>query len=139
MRTSKLAAFAALTALTLLAGAAKATCTYPPAPAKIPDGNTATRDEMVAAKNDVAKYNADITAYQSCIKLESDNSIAELDKQTAGKSDDEKKALAAQKQEAERKLVEKNNAALDEVTAVVERFNEQLRAFNKKNPPAAKK
>ncbi|HKE45153.1 MAG TPA: hypothetical protein VKB41_11525 [Steroidobacteraceae bacterium] len=136
MTTSKLAALAALT---LLASAAKAACTYPTAPTNIPDGNTATRDEMIAAKNEVGKYNEAITAYQNCLKLESDNSIAELDKQAAGKSDADKKALEEQKKEAERKLVEKNNAALDEVTAVVERFNEQLRAYNKKNPPAAKK
>ena len=92
---------------------------------------------MIAAKQAVAKYNDEITAYQNCIKLESDGSIAELEKQA--KTDDEKKAFAAQKAELERKLVERNNAALDEVTAVVERFNEQLRAYNKKNPPAAKK
>ena len=134
MMTSKLAAIAVLT---LLAGAAKATCTYPPAPDKIPDGNTATRDEMIAAKQAVAKYNDEITAYQNCIKLESDGSIAELEKQA--KTDEEKKAFAAQKAELERKLVERNNAALDEVTAVVDRFNEQLRAYQKKTPPAAKK
>jgi hypothetical protein len=80
----------------------------------------------------VSKYNDDVTAYQSCIKLESD---AEVDKQSAGKSDEEKKALKA---EFERKLAEKNNAALDEVTAVVERFNEQLRAWKQKNPSPAK-
>jgi hypothetical protein len=135
MMTSKLAAIAALT---LVAGIANATCTYPTAPTSIPDGNTATRDEMIAAKNAVAKFNEEITAYQNCIKLESDNSMAELEKQAAGKGDDEKKALEAQKQEAERKLVQKNNAALDEVTAVVERFNEQLRAYNKKNADTKK-
>ena len=134
MMISKLAAIAALT---LLAGAAKAACTYPAAPDKIPDGSTATRDEMLAAKQAVAKYNDEITAYQSCIKLESDGSIAELEKQA--KTDEEKKAFAAQKAELERKLVERNNAALDEVTAVVERFNEQLRAYNKKNPPGSTK
>ena len=135
MMTSKLAVVAALT---LLAGAAKATCVYPAAPDKIPDGNTATKDEMIAAKQVVAKYNDDITAYQNCIKLETDDSIAALDKQGAGKTAEEKKAIEAQKQEFQRKLIEKNNAALDEVTAVVQRFNEQLRAYNKKNPPPAK-
>jgi len=134
--TSKLAAIAALT---LVAGMANATCTYPTAPASIPDGASATRDEMIAAKNAVGKFNDEITAYQNCLKLESDTSMAELDKQAANsKSDDEKKALAAQKQEAERKLVQKNNAALDEVTAVVDRFNEQLRAYNKKQSEGKK-
>lgn len=135
MMTSKLAAAAALI---LLAGAAKAACVYPAAPEKIPDGNTATREEMIAAKQEVSKYNDEITAYQNCIKLETDESIAALAKDSAGKSDAEKKELEAKKQEFQRKLVEKNNAALDEVTAVVQRFNDQLRAYNKKNPPPAK-
>jgi hypothetical protein len=134
MTTRKLAAVAALT---LLAGIAKAACTYPPAPDKMPDGNTATKEEMLAAKQAVSKYNDDITAYQNCIKLETDDSIAELQKNA--KTDEEKKAVETKKAEMDRKLVERNNAALDEVTAVVEQFNEQLRAYNKKNPPAAKK
>src|SRR5262245_4739643 len=130
MTTKKLAAVAALT---LLAGAAKAACTYPTAPDKIPDGNTATREEMIAAKQAVSKYNDDITAYQNCLKLEADDSIAEMEKNA--KTDEEKKAVETKKAELDRKLVERNNAALDEVTAVVERFNEQLKAYNKKNPP----
>jgi hypothetical protein len=134
MTTKKLAAVAALT---LLAGIVKAACTYPPAPDKMPDGNTATKEEMLAAKQAVSKYNDDITAYQNCIKLETDDSIAELQKNA--KTDEEKKAVETKKAEMDRKLVERNNAALDEVTAVVEQFNEQLRAYNKKNPPAAKK
>ena len=52
---------------------------------------------MLAAKQAVAKYNDDITAYQNCIKLETDGSIAALDKQGAGKTDEEKKAFEAQK------------------------------------------
>ena len=130
MTTRKLAAVAALT---LLAGAAKAACTYPTAPDKIPDGNTATKEEMIAAKQAVSKYNDDITAYQNCLKLETDESIAELEKNA--KTDEEKKAVETKKAELDHKLVERNNAALDEVTAVVERFNEQLKAFNKKNSP----
>jgi hypothetical protein len=130
MTTRKLAAVAALT---LLAGAAKAACTYPTAPDNIPDGNTATKDEMLAAKQAVSKYNDDITAYQNCIKLETDDSIAELQKNA--KTDEEKKAVETKKAEMDRKLVERNNAALDEVTAVVARFNDQLKAYNKKNSP----
>jgi hypothetical protein len=136
MMTSK---FAAIAALTLVAGFANATCTYPTAPTKMPDGATATRDDMIAAKNEVAKFNDAITAYQNCLKLESDSSMAEIEKQAAGKGDDEKKKVEQQKQDAERMLVQKNNAALDEVTAVVERFNEQLRAYNKKNSGSSDK
>ena len=135
MMTSKLAAAAALT---LIAGVAKAACVYPTAPEKIPDGNTATREEMLAAKQEVSKYNEEITAYQNCLKLETDDSIAALEKDSASKSDAEKKEIEAKKQELQRKLVEKNNAALDEVTAVVQRFNDQIKAFKAKNPTPAK-
>ena len=41
-------------------------------------------------------------------------------------------ALEAQKKEYEVKHTQKHNAAVDEVTAVVERFNEQVRAYKKK-------
>ena len=52
------------------AGYAQADCTYPRAPSSIPDGNTASKDEMIAAKNDVARYNNEMNAYLDCIKLE---------------------------------------------------------------------
>ena len=44
-----------------------------------------------------------------------------------------------QKAEMEKVQNQKQTAALEEVTAVTERFNEQLRAYNKKNPPGSKK
>lgn len=118
--------------LMLLAGSANAACSYPAAPTNIPDGETATREQMIAAKQEVAKYNEEMTAYLNCIKLEYDSSMAELAKQNAGKSGEEMKAFEAQKQESEKKQIAKHNAAVDEVTAVVDRFNQQLRAFTKK-------
>lgn len=106
-------------------------CAYPKAPESIPNGETATKEEMVAAKQAVGKYNDDMTAYLSCIKLESDEDIAAMEKD-ADQSEAGKKALAAKKQEYELKHTQKHNAAVDEVTAVVERFNEQVRLYKKK-------
>ncbi len=123
--------------LALLAGsglcgaAAHGACTYPRAPQNIPDGETATKEQMVAAKQDFAKYNEDMTAYLNCIKLEYDESLASMQKETPA-TDDEKQALEARKLEFERQQTEKHNAAVDEVTAVVERFNEQVRLYKKK-------
>ena len=51
---------------------AQADCTYPRAPDSIPDGNTASKEEMIAAKNEVSRYNTEMNAYLDCIKLEID-------------------------------------------------------------------
>lgn len=115
----------------LLGAVAHGACAYPPAPASLPNGETATKEEMLAAKQAVAKYNDEMTAYLSCIKLESDETLAAMEKE-ADTSDAGKKALEARKQEYEVKHTQKHNAAVDEVTAVVERFNEQVRAYKKK-------
>ena len=45
------------------AAQANAACDYPAAPGKFPDGTQATKDEMLAAKKSVVKYNADMDAY----------------------------------------------------------------------------
>lgn len=122
----------ALTAGTLVFGAAAhGACTYPKAPESIPDGETATQEQMVAAKKVFAQYNDDMTAYLNCIRLEYDEALAVMEKEK-GATAEERKAIEARKQEYERKQMQKHNAAVDEVTAVVERFNEQVRVFKKR-------
>ena len=64
-----------LTLLVSLLGSAahaQSTCTYPRAPDAIPDGTTATKEQMIAAKNDVNRYNTEMNAYLDCIKQEID-------------------------------------------------------------------
>lgn len=107
----------------LAAGPVHAACSYPKAPESIPDGNTATVDEMVAAKKAVEAYNKEMEAYLSCIKLEYDGTVAS---EGQGLSEERKKEL-------ERMQVQKHNAAIDELEAVAARLNEQIRAFKAKN------
>ena len=108
-----------------LAAHAHATCSYPQSPAKPPDGNTASRDEMVAAKKDFDRYNGEMNVYLDCLNLEMDAAPKDLSKL----SPDEKK-----KADQEAKiLVQRHNAAVDELQAVVGRFNEQLKIFKAKN------
>ena len=109
-----------------LSTAAYADCTYPRKPAKLPDGNTATRDEMVAANKLVKQYNADMTVYLDCIKTEYDGTTAKL---PADATEDQKKQLATV-------YARKNDAAVDELQGVATQFNEQLRVFKAKTPPA---
>ena len=107
---------------TFAAAQANASCDYPTAPGKFPDGSQATKDEMLAAKGLVGKYNTEMDTYLQCIKGEYDTSIA-------GLSSPSKEALA----KLEKAQVQKQDAALKEVTDVTERFNEQLRAWKAKN------
>jgi hypothetical protein len=102
--------------------AADPNCTYPAPAAAAPDGATATKDQMVAAKNDTGRYNTEMNVYLDCLKAAQDKlTPADPSKLTS----DQKK-----KNEAEIKaLVAKNNSAVDELQAVVGRFNEQLKAY----------
>jgi hypothetical protein len=104
----------------------QASCTYPAAPAAPPDGATATKDQMIAAKHDFDRYNGEMNAYLDCIKLEMDSAVP---KDTAKLSGDDKKKA----EEHEKMLVAKNNAAVDELQANVGRFNEQLKIWKAKN------
>src|ERR1700677_2839928 len=103
------------------AAVAQADCTYPRAPEAPPDGNTATKDQMIAAKHDFDRYNGEMNSYLDCLKLEMD----------AAAPKDPKKPTADEKMQAAI-LVQKNNAAVDELQAVVGRFNEQLKIYKAK-------
>lgn len=98
-------------------GAAQATCIYPRSPDKLPDGATATYDEMVAGQKVVQQFNEDINAYNACLDLEMES----LEKSGTYDENRLKELRAIQ--------AKKNNAAVDEVQSVADRFNEQLRVF----------
>ena len=117
----------AITALAALAGPVYADCSYPPPPTKIPDGNTATMEEMVEAKKAVTQYNKDINAYVACIKLEHETAVT-----NAGD-----KLTPEQKADMERMEVQKNNAAVDQLQSIADRFNEQVRVYKAKNNPSS--
>ena len=107
---------------------AQATCAYPRAPDSTPDGKTATKDQMIAAKHDFDRYNTEMNAYLDCLKLEMDSAAPkDPSKLTA---DEKKKA-----DEQQKILVQKNNAAVDELQANVGRFNEQLKAYKAAHQP----
>ena len=81
--------------------------TYPVAPGKFPDGTQATKDEMLAAKKPVVKYNADMDTYLGCIKSEFDAKVAaqpDAHDRTEGR-------------DGSACRMQKHNAAVEEVTA----------------------
>lgn len=105
------------------AAVAQADCSYPRAPERMPDGSTASLDDMKAAKGQVEKYNKDMEAYLSCIKLEHDDAITK----GTSLSEDQKKQIAMM-------YAQKNDAAVDELQAVAGRFNDQVKAYKAKHP-----
>jgi uncharacterized protein YfkK (UPF0435 family) len=110
----------ALVAL-LAAGAAQATCIYPRAPDRVPDGKTATYEEMATAQKSVQQFNVDINSYNACLDMEM--SVLEKSGQYDENRLTELRAMQAKK----------NNAAVDEVQALADQFNEQLRIFKSRD------
>jgi hypothetical protein len=105
---------------------AQADCSYPKSPEAPPDGNTATKDQMVAAAQDFKRYNGEMNAYLDCLQLEIDSAAP---KDPSKLSADEKKTI----QQQQNMLTQKHNAAVDELQAVVGHFNEQLRIYKAKH------
>ncbi len=119
-----------LAALAALAsGHAHAACTYPTAPETIPDGNTATLDQMIAAQKAVRQFDQDIGAYTACLKLENDAAMAQVDQN----QETDAKKREEQKKELERMQIQKHNAAVEADEQLAARFNEQLKVFKAKN------
>jgi hypothetical protein len=77
---------------------------------------------MIAAKHGFDRYNGDMNAYLDCIKLESDSAVP---KDPSTLTPDEKRKADEQR----KMLVQKHNAAVDELQTVVGRFNDQLMIF----------
>jgi hypothetical protein len=106
-------------ALAVATATAYADCPYPQAPAKIPDGATATLEEMVAGQKAVGEYQKAINDYTTCIDKELDDQIAKGGDKL--KADDKKKMQQVEAQ--------KHNAAVDQLQAIADRFNEQVKVY----------
>ena len=119
-------AFLALAAATAFsAGTAYADCSYPTPPDHLPDGNTATLQEMVEAQKAVKQYDKDINAYVACIQLERNDAIGKVAKPGETPTADQKKAM----DDMTRVEVQKHNAAIDQLQSVADRFNEQVKVY----------
>jgi len=90
--------------------AAQADCVLPPAPSKIPDGNSASEQEMITAMQTLKEYNADVDTYLKCLEFET--------KQNRLSAGDQEKM---------------HNTAVDTLQKVASKFNEQVRTFKAKS------
>ena len=127
--------FIAIAATALLsAGTAYADCSYPPPPDHLPDGNTATLQDMVEAQKAVKEYDKAINAYVACTQLERNDSVGKLAKPGEKPTAEQKKAM----DDIERVEVQKHNAAIDQLQSVAARFNEQVKVYKAKSAEKSK-
>lgn len=93
--------------------AAQADCTYPKAPAAIPNGATASEQEMIGAMQAFKSYDADVKSFGACLEQETR----------------EKAAGTAQLMQLKTMQTKKINAAVDELQTKAKEFNEQVRVY----------
>ena len=102
------------TCLALIAGGfalpALADCTAPVAPTKVPDGASAAEAEMVAAMQTLKRYDTDVNTYVKSLEFEA------------------KQTRLSHEEQARR-----HNQAMDSLTAIAAKFNEQVRLFKAKS------
>lgn len=108
-------------ASSFLLGAAPAiACDYPSKPA-VPDGATATKEEMLSASASIKEYLAKVDDFLLCIEDEEKAAIAAMD----NPSDEEL-------QRRSEMLDKRFEAANEEKALLGEQFNQQVRAYNAK-------
>ena len=107
-RILALAALSAACAVSLQAHADQ--CRLPPAPSKIPDGSTASQQEMVTAMETIKQYNSDVQTYLKCLDFE-----------------------ARQNQSERRRPDQPAQRGRRQLTHVADKFNEQVRTFKSKH------
>lgn len=105
--------FTVAVVLTASSFAVHADCAYPKAPATIPNGATASAQEMVDAMQAFKAYDADVKSFGTC-----------LEQETKGKA-----AGTAQLMQLKTMQTKKLNAAVDELQSKAKEFNQQVRMF----------
>jgi hypothetical protein len=116
---NKMTAAGMLAGLLMAGVAAHAECTYPKAPTGLPDGATATQDEMLNGMNAIKEYNNQVTTYLNCLETEMNTRI-----EAAGPD-----APADQVEQIKAIHTKRHNAAVEELEANAARFNEQVKVY----------
>lgn len=108
-------------ALLVLAGPAAFACDYPQR-AQVPNGATASKEDMLAGQTAVKEYVSAMEEYLACIEKEEQETLATM----ADLSDEERASRDAA-------LTKKYNAAVEEMELVAAQFNEEVRAYKAKS------
>jgi hypothetical protein len=102
---------------TLFAAPIALACDYP-SRANIPDGSTATKEEMIEGQRGVKSYMGAMDEYLSCIEAAEQETVA-------GNDEPDEEA----KQQRIEMFNKKYNAAVEEMNLVAEEFNVQVRMY----------
>lgn len=101
-------------------------CDYPAA-VNIPNGATASKDEMVAGVNAFKTWQQALADYRECIKAETAEAIAALADSGASPEEQEQSRAALEKQ-----LTQKHDASVDDEMTRAEDMNAQIKAYKSK-------
>lgn len=96
-------------------------CDYPTR-ADVPDGTTATKEEMITGQRGVKTYMKAMEEYLSCIEATEQETVA-------GPVEQDEEA----KQQRIDMLNKKYNAAVEEMNLLAEEFNTQVRAYKERS------
>jgi len=96
-------------------GHAQVACTMPESPT-IPDGRTASEQELVATVAEIKTFQAALADFRECLQAEEDGLGEEMTP------------------EQQQSIVESFNSSVDEEEAVAAEFNEAVGAFKAANP-----
>ena len=107
----------AIAAAILFASPLAFACDYP-SRADMPDGISASTDDMMAGQNSVKAFMASMEEYLVCIEKEEEEAVAAL-------IEPGDEALA--KREAA--IIKKYNAAVEDMELIAAKYNEQVRAY----------
>jgi hypothetical protein len=103
-------------------------CEYPERPT-LPDGGSASKEQMIAAQSSVKAFLAAVDEYLNCIEQEEKDAIAALPE--INESDED--ALQSREAEIKRRddlLAKRFDAANEEKFLFGEKWNQQVRAYN---------
>ena|ERR1700693_1497615 len=100
----------------LSAGPVFADCAVPDNNVQIPDGSTATREEMVAAQKAVQAYDAAVKTYTDCLQQEQQQKLE----------------AGGDKAKLQRQYADLNNVQVEKVQQLAEKFNTELKAYKAK-------
>jgi hypothetical protein len=112
--------FVALLAM-LTTASARAACIYPEAPTSVPNGATATYEEMANAHHVIVEFDTDIRHFTICLEMEAERLLKDPD-------------LAEEvKRDLQQQLASINDIAVEHAEFVAGQFNEQLRIFRERD------
>lgn len=112
---------------TLLVGSTAAVaCDYPDR-AQLPNGSTATKQEMIDGVKSIKAWQQALVEYRVCIDDETNSQIAALAE--TGASAEEQAAGA---EALKKKLIEKHDASVEDEQTLAAEFNEQLGLYKQR-------